>query len=102
MRGWTEHSGKFLEEALVELSSAGAAGFMIAEAGRDALREPPNHAALELAPPELGVTSLTVRVRIPVPVGPLTWRTVEKSLRATGADVETSRARILVTSEVSR
>ena len=49
MRGWTEHSGKFLEEALVELSSAGAAGFMIAEAGRDALHEPPNHAALELA-----------------------------------------------------
>lgn len=49
MRGWTEHSGKFLEEALVELSSAGAAGFMIAEAGRDALEEPPNHAALQLA-----------------------------------------------------
>lgn len=49
MRGWTEHSGTFLEEALVELSSAGAGGFMIAEAGRDALEEPPNHAALELA-----------------------------------------------------
>ena len=49
MRGWTEHSGKFLEEALVELSSAGAAGFMIAEAGRDALHEPPNHSSLELA-----------------------------------------------------
>jgi phosphoribosylformimino-5-aminoimidazole carboxamide ribotide isomerase len=49
MRGWTEHSGTFLEEALVELSSAGAGGFMIAEAGRDALHEPPNHAALELA-----------------------------------------------------
>lgn len=49
MRGWTEHSGTFLEEALVELSSAGAGGFMIAEAGRDALAEPPNYAALELA-----------------------------------------------------
>lgn len=49
MRGWTEHSGTFLEEALVELSSAGAGGFMIAEAGRDALHEPPNHAALGLA-----------------------------------------------------
>ena len=35
--------------ALVELSSAGAGGFMIAEAGRDALYEPPNHAALGLA-----------------------------------------------------
>ena len=49
MRGWTEHSGTFLEEALVELSSAGAGGFMIAEAGRDALEEPPNHAAMKLA-----------------------------------------------------
>ncbi len=48
-RGWTEGSGRYLEEVLVELSSAGAAGFMVAEAGRDALKEPPNHAALELA-----------------------------------------------------
>lgn len=49
MRGWTENSGRFLEEALIELSSAGAAGFMLAEAGRNALHEPPNHAALETA-----------------------------------------------------
>lgn len=49
VRGWTEHSGRFLEEVLIELSSAGAAGFMLAEAGRNALHEPPNHAALETA-----------------------------------------------------
>jgi len=44
--GWTEHSGRFLEEAVIELDAAGAIGFMITEAGRDALREPPNQAAL--------------------------------------------------------
>ncbi len=41
-RGWTQHSGRFLEEVLLEMSSAGAAAFMISEAGRDALSEPPN------------------------------------------------------------
>jgi phosphoribosylformimino-5-aminoimidazole carboxamide ribotide isomerase len=46
IRGWTESSGKYLEEALIELSSAGAAGFMVAEVGRDALEEPPNVDAL--------------------------------------------------------
>lgn len=44
--GWTEHSGRFLEEAVIELDAAGAVGMMISEAGRDALREPPNQAAL--------------------------------------------------------
>lgn len=42
VRGWTAHSGRFLEEVIIELSSAGAAGFMVAEANRDALAEPPN------------------------------------------------------------
>jgi phosphoribosylformimino-5-aminoimidazole carboxamide ribonucleotide (ProFAR) isomerase len=42
VRGWTAHSGRHLEEVIIELSSAGAAGFMIAEANRDALAEPPN------------------------------------------------------------
>lgn len=46
IRGWTESSGTYLEEALIELSSAGAAGFMVAEVGRDALEEPPNVDAL--------------------------------------------------------
>lgn len=41
-RGWTMNSGRFLEEALVEMSSAGVAALLIAEAGRDALLEPPN------------------------------------------------------------
>lgn len=41
-RGWTQNSGRFLEEVLVEMSSAGAAAFMVSEAGRDALSEPPN------------------------------------------------------------
>lgn len=44
--GWTEHSGRFMEEAVIELDAAGAIGMMISEAGRDALREPPNQAAL--------------------------------------------------------
>lgn len=42
VRGWTAHSGRHLEEVVIELSSAGAAGFMVAEANRDALTEPPN------------------------------------------------------------
>lgn len=42
VRGWTENSGRFLEEVLLEMSSAGVAAFLIAEAGRDALVEPPD------------------------------------------------------------
>ncbi len=49
IRGWTTNSGRYLEEALIELSSAGAGGFMVAEVGRDALEEPPNTEALERA-----------------------------------------------------
>ncbi|HEY7705144.1 MAG TPA: HisA/HisF-related TIM barrel protein, partial [Acidimicrobiia bacterium] len=41
-RGWTHNSGRYLEETLIELSSAGVAAFLVAEAGRDALTEPPN------------------------------------------------------------
>ncbi len=48
-RGWTENSGRFLEEVLLEMSSAGAVSFMIAEAGRDALTEPPDFAVLRTA-----------------------------------------------------
>jgi len=46
IQGWTTNSGVYLEEALIEMSSAGAAGFMVAEVGRDALEEPPNFDAL--------------------------------------------------------
>lgn len=41
-RGWTQNSGRFLEEVLIEMSSAGAVAFLVAEAGRDALSEAPN------------------------------------------------------------
>ena len=46
VRGWTAHSGRHLEEVVIELSSAGAAGFMVTEANRDALAEPPNFSIL--------------------------------------------------------
>lgn len=49
IRGWTEQTGDYLEETLINLSSGGAAGFMISEVGRDALTEPPNYEALEMA-----------------------------------------------------
>lgn len=41
-RGWTMNSGRYLEEVLIEMSSAGVASFLVAEAGRDALEEPPD------------------------------------------------------------
>jgi phosphoribosylformimino-5-aminoimidazole carboxamide ribotide isomerase len=41
-RGWTQNSGRFLEEVLIEMSSAGAVAFLVQEAGRDALNDPPN------------------------------------------------------------
>lgn len=49
VHGWTINSGRYLEEVLIEMSSAGAAAFMLAEAGRDALVEPPNLDALRRA-----------------------------------------------------
>lgn len=41
-RGWTQGSGRFLEEVLIEMSSAGVVAFLVAQAGRDALTEAPN------------------------------------------------------------
>jgi phosphoribosylformimino-5-aminoimidazole carboxamide ribotide isomerase len=49
IRGQTEETGEYLEETLINLSSGGAAGFMITEVGRDALEEPPNFDALARA-----------------------------------------------------
>lgn len=49
VRGWTAHSGRFLEEVLIEMSSAGAAAYLVAEAGRDALVEQPNFGILRRA-----------------------------------------------------
>lgn len=48
-RGWTAQSGRFLEEVILEMASAGAAGFMLAEVGRDALVDPPHFEALMTA-----------------------------------------------------
>ena len=41
-RGWTQNSGRYLEEVLIEMSAAGVVAFLVAEAGRDALADPPN------------------------------------------------------------
>jgi phosphoribosylformimino-5-aminoimidazole carboxamide ribotide isomerase len=48
-RGWTAQSGRFLEEVILEMASAGAAGFMLAEVGRDTLVDPPHFEALMTA-----------------------------------------------------
>ncbi len=40
--GWTRRSGRYLREVLSEMTSAGAASFLVAEAGRDPLFEPPD------------------------------------------------------------
>ena len=49
IHGWTEETGEYLEETMINLSSGGAAAFMITEVGRDALEEPPNFDALAMA-----------------------------------------------------
>lgn len=49
IRGWTAHSGRFLEEVLIEMSSAGAAAFFVTEANRNALTTPPNFGVLQTA-----------------------------------------------------
>lgn len=49
IHGWTERTGEYLEETLINLSSGGAAGFMITEVGRNALEEPPHWEALRMA-----------------------------------------------------
>ncbi|HEX7098613.1 MAG TPA: HisA/HisF-related TIM barrel protein [Acidimicrobiia bacterium] len=41
-RGWTKNSGRYLEEVLIEMSSAGAAAFLVSEVGRDVLTEQTN------------------------------------------------------------
>jgi len=41
-RGWTKNSGRYLEEVLIEMSSAGAASFLVSEVGRDVLTDSTN------------------------------------------------------------
>jgi phosphoribosylformimino-5-aminoimidazole carboxamide ribonucleotide (ProFAR) isomerase len=54
VRGWTVNSGRFMEEVLIELSSAGVASFLVGQAGRDALKEQSNIGILRRA---LGMVS---------------------------------------------
>ena len=49
IRGWTIDSGVYMEDFLIELSSAGAAAFMVSEVDRDALSEPANLTILRTA-----------------------------------------------------
>jgi phosphoribosylformimino-5-aminoimidazole carboxamide ribotide isomerase len=49
IRGWMVNSGRYLEEVLIELSSAGAAAFFVMQANRDALVEPSNLGILRRA-----------------------------------------------------
>lgn len=50
--GWSVNSGRYLEDVLLQMSDAGVTSFLVAEASRDALVEPPNlsilHSALSL------------------------------------------------------
>jgi phosphoribosylformimino-5-aminoimidazole carboxamide ribonucleotide (ProFAR) isomerase len=41
-RGWTQNSGRYLEEVMIEMSSAGVVAFLVSEAGRNALEDMPN------------------------------------------------------------
>lgn len=49
IRGWAMNSGRYLEEVLLEMSDAGVTSFLVAEAARDALVEPPTMALLASA-----------------------------------------------------
>ncbi len=49
IRGWAMNSGRYLEEVLLEMSDAGVTSFLISEAGRNALLEPPNLEILKTA-----------------------------------------------------
>ncbi len=48
-RGWRQNSGRYLEEVMIEMESAGVASFLVAEVGRDALVDPPNFQILTAA-----------------------------------------------------
>ena len=49
IRGWAVNSGRYLDDVLTGMSDAGVTSFLIAEAGRDALLEPPNLSILKRA-----------------------------------------------------
>lgn len=49
IRGWMVNSGRYMEEVLIELSSAGVSSFLVQEAGRNALTEQANIGILRRA-----------------------------------------------------
>lgn len=48
-RGWTQNSGRYLEEVLIEMASAGVSAFLVAETGRDVLTSAPDPGILRSA-----------------------------------------------------
>ncbi len=48
-RGWTQNSGRYLEEVLIEMASAGVSAFLVAETGRDVLTSAPDFGILRSA-----------------------------------------------------
>lgn len=48
-RGWTQNSGRYLEEVLIEMASAGVSAFLVAETGRDVLTSAPDLGILRSA-----------------------------------------------------
>lgn len=53
-RGWTQNSGRYLEEVLIEMSSAGVSSFLVAETGRDVLTSAPDLELLKSAMDSVG------------------------------------------------
>jgi phosphoribosylformimino-5-aminoimidazole carboxamide ribotide isomerase len=53
-RGWTQNSGRYLEEVLIEMASAGVSAFLVAETGRDVLTSAPDPGILRSAMESVG------------------------------------------------
>ncbi len=48
-RGWTQNSGRYLEEVLIEMASAGVSAYLVADTGRDVLTSAPDLGILRSA-----------------------------------------------------
>lgn len=72
--------------------------------GEHSYRCADDDAALTTAVPDRGIATLLLRIRLPVPVGPVTWKTVSESYGAIGdaLELEAARKRILLTSGGTR
>ena len=53
-RGWTQNSGRYLEEVLIEMSSAGVSSFLVSETGLDVLTSAPDLGILKSAMESVG------------------------------------------------